>query len=66
MKAKENLWDFACFRKCGLLLWLASSLREQFPQKNQGEFVCLSIAKAMKNPQLFICNRFCVDGDPSG
>ena len=29
-----------------------------------GKFMCLSItkAKAKTNPQIFICNRFCVDG----
>ena len=33
--------------------------------KNPGKLICLSItkAKAKINPQIFICNRFCVDGN---
>ena len=70
IKIKSQDFEFSglvFFRKCGLLLWLVLAPHDHFESKcerKSGKFICFSItkAKATTNPQIFICNRFCVDG----
>ena len=41
---------------------------DRYERKSDRILICVSIAqaKAKTNPQIFICNRFCVDGKFSG
>ena len=34
-KAKDNLWDFDLFRKCGLLLWLVRAQHDHYKSENE-------------------------------
>ena len=47
-KAKEDLWDFAFLRQCGLLLWLVRAQHVHY----ECECVCLSITKKQKREQI--------------
>ena len=66
-KAKNNLLDvdlcFAGVASCCGLCVPNMIVTKANAKENLGEFVCLSIATAKTNLQIFICNRFRADGN---
>ena len=44
-ESRRKLWDFACFRKCGLLLWLACSLRKHMWKRIWGDWLVFPLRK---------------------
>ena len=58
MKAKRNLWEFAfCLACCCGLCVPNMLITKANAKENLGELMCLSKAKARKNPQIFICKH---------